>query len=398
MSNDLSFTTPVGRIVGGNVYVGKDTDYEGNPLVYKSGLKIGQARKDFSIGVAFAKTPGAQHWSQELWLAQIWNLAHAAFPGGEASRRDFSFKIIDGDSTEPNMKMKRPCDAEGQPGHWIIWFSASQQPQVFNGNGSMMITEPGAVKCGYYVQVQTRVHDNKPGKTPGLYWDLFRIALAGYGPEITTGPDVASAGFGQGVALPAGASATPPAGAIGAPPPPPGAAPAPAPLIPGMIHPVGAPPAPNLLSASLPVPGGVSPAYAPSVRVMTPKAGSNTYEAFQVGAPGSPWTDALLVQEGYMYPPTAPVPVPNPMVLAGSVPVPLAVAPIAVVPNPAFTQMVPNAAPAMLAAPLMPPPALAAPSPVGPSVTAKAGGMTYAQLIAMPGWTDALLRQEGYIL
>lgn len=106
-----------------------------------------------------------------------------------------------------------------------------------------------------------------------------------------------------------------------------------------------------------------------------------TYESFQVGTPGSQWTDALLVQEGYMLPPAVVAP-PVPLAPGGSAPPPPVGAPIAVVPNPAFTQIMP--------------PAVAA----GPTLTPKAAatGMTYAQLLAMPGWSDVLLRQEGYIL
>ena len=125
---------------------------------------------------------------------------------------------------------------------------------------------------------------------------------------------------------------------------------------------------------------------------MSPKAGSQglTYESFQIGAPGSQWTDALLVQEGWMLPPAVQAP-PVPLTPGGSAPPPPGGAPIAVVPNPAFTQIVPPPAPGVAA--MSPPPA-------GPTLTPKAvaTGMTYAQLLAMPGWSDALLRQEGYIL
>lgn len=385
MSNEHVLTTPVGRLVGGSLYTGKDTNYDGEPLTYKNGPKAGQPRTDFSFGVAFPKTPGATHWSSEPWLQAVWALGHAAFPGGEASRRDFSWKIIDGDSTEPNKKMKRPCDQEGQPGHWVVWFSGSQPPRIYNANGSQLITEPGAVKLGYYVQVCGSVTDNKPSKTPGVYWNHSMVALAAYGPEITTGPDVGSAGFGQGVALPAGASVVPPAGALTAPPPPPGAAPAPA----------AAPAAPPPPPPAAPAPAGlVQVAGAP-----------HTIEACRAGG----WTDEQMIAAGVATraaaAPAAPPPPPAPPaapagvapLAAGSVPAPPGVAqtaPVPVTPNPAFTQMAAGVAPP-------PPPPPAAPAPAAavrqPTAKALAEGRTRDMLLAMPGWTEDLLVAHGYL-
>ncbi len=379
--SEHQLTTPVGRLVAGSLYIGNTTDYDGNPLKYKTGAKMGQDRVEYSFGVAFPKTPGGGHWANEAWLAPVWALAHASFPQGEAQRRDFSFKIIDGDSTEPNKKMRRPCDSEGYPGHWVIFFSGSQPPRVCNSDGSALITQPGAVKKGFFVQVLGSVTKNT-GATPGLYWNHSAVAYAAWGQEISSGPDMTQAKFGQGVVLPVGASAVPQGGAMpGSPPPPPGvpaaAAPAPAPLIPGMA------PGPNSSYVSPPAPGGLTPPSAVGAKAMSSKATSAglTYESFQVGTPGSQWTDALLVQEGYMLPPAVVAP-PVPLAPGGSAPPPPVGAPIAVVPNPAFTQIMP--------------PAVAA----GPTLTPKAAatGMTYAQLLAMPGWSDVLLRQEGYIL
>jgi hypothetical protein len=68
-----------------------------------------------------------------------------------------------------------------------------------------------------------------------------------------------------------------------------------------------------------------------------------------------------------------------------------AASPTAVAPAPAFMGNAPPSAPAAPAAP----PAPAAPA-AGPQMTAKAAGSTYAQFIAQ-GWTDATLRQHGYM-
>lgn len=324
MANEIQFTTPVGRMIGGSLYRGETVDRKtGAPKVYKTGAKKGQPRTDYNIGVAFPKTPGVQHWASEPWLQQVWNAGHAAFPAGDATRRDFAWKITDGDSQEPNKNMKRPCDQEGYPGHWVIWFSGTMAPKATNSDGSQYLHEQDAIKPGYYVQVFCGVTDNKGAETPGMYWNPYYVALAGFGPEIVGGPDVAQAKFGQGVQLPPGASATPVGGI--APPPVPGA-PAPAPV----------------------------PGYAPPPPV------------------------------------AAAVPMAPPPPLAGSAPVAPAgasIAPVPVHPNPAFTQMVP------------PPPPPPAPAPVAARrmPTVKAEGRTYEQLLAMPGWTEQMLIDNGYL-
>ena len=53
------FTTPVGRLVGGSVYTAKTENYDGGPLVVKSGPNAGQPRLASSFGVAFPTHPSA---------------------------------------------------------------------------------------------------------------------------------------------------------------------------------------------------------------------------------------------------------------------------------------------------------------------------------------------------
>lgn len=358
------FTTPVGRMIGGSLYVGKTTNSKGEPLIFKTGVKKGQPRIDFSFGIAIPKTPGAVNFNQEPWGVKVWQLAQASFPAGETNLRDFAWKIIDGDSTVPNGKMKRPCDQEGYPGHWVIWYSSTVAPKCVNRDGTQTLFEPNTIRPGHYIQVFGDVSDNTPSESPGLYWNPVYVAHTAHGPEISYAPDVSAAGFGQNVVLPAGASAAPLPG-IGAPPPPPAP-----PVAAGVAY---APPPPPPPAAA-----------APAGPAMTQKAidAGLTYASFQVGAPGSQWTDALLVQNGYM---AAPAPAPLP---AGSAPPPPPAAPIVVVPNPAVLQ-IPGGAPP----PPPPPPAAAAP---GTTPTAKAEGRTYAQLLAMPGWTHDALLANGY--
>ncbi|MGJ0509080.1 MAG: hypothetical protein ACR652_18555 [Methylocystis sp.] len=315
MGKRIDFTTPVGRMVYGSLYEPQTTDYDGKPLVVKSGPNAGQARVDYSFGVAIPKTPGVQHWANEAWGAPIWALGHEAFAAGEAQRHDFAWKIVDGDSQIPGKGRngqpgRKPCDIEGYPGHWVVRFSGGYAPKVFNADGSQQILEKDAVKPGYYVQVFASVTDNKPSASPGLYFNHTYVAFSGYGPEIVSGPPVEAAGFGKGVALPPGASTTPIASFT--PPAVPGAPVPGMPPIPGAPAPAPAPPAATPVPGMPPIPGAPAPAPAPAAipvvpnpailtpptKVMTAKANGATYEAMVAAG----WTDALLIQEGYLVP------------------------------------------------------------------------------------------------
>lgn len=311
MAERINITTPVGRLVGGDLYTPQTTDHQGAPLTMKDKVT---PRVDYSFGVAIPKTPGVQHWANEPWGTAIWAYGWAAFPNGEAQRPDFSWKITDGDSAIPNKAGRKPCDREGYKGHWVIWFSGGFAPGIYNADGSQKILEKDAVKPGYYVQVFGNISDNKPSQSPGIYVNHTYVALSAYGEEIQTGPDVSAAGFG-GAPLPPGASATPPAGNFNpAPPPAPpaGYAPPPAPPAPGPA--VAPPPAPPVVPVQpnpailTPPPGpAVAPPPPPVVAApvgdarnarLTPAANGATYEQLVVAG----WTDATLIQNGLMTP------------------------------------------------------------------------------------------------
>ncbi|MCP4570447.1 MAG: hypothetical protein GY841_22925, partial [FCB group bacterium] len=102
-----------GRLVGGSTTKPQTKDYEGQPLVYKSGAKEGQPRNAYFIPVAINKN--------DPELVAIKSIIHAAakegFPdliGDEIDLElDFSFKITDGDSAKKNKRGHKPCDNEG---------------------------------------------------------------------------------------------------------------------------------------------------------------------------------------------------------------------------------------------------------------------------------------------
>lgn len=336
MAQKVNITSPVGRIVMGSLYDPSTTDAEGKPLVVKTGPNAGQPRVNYFFALAIPK--GAEpHWAHTPWGQQIWNVGNQAFPNAAQSPA-FAWKIEDGDSQIPNKKGRKPCDNEGWRGHWILKFSGGFAPKVYQqeGAGYVQVMQKDFCKPGYFVEVAFSVDGNGSQSQPGVYINHSMVCFRAYGQEITFGPDVASAGFGA-APLPAGASMTPPAGAI----PMPQAAAAPA--LPGA--PAG--------YMTPPLPGAAPTMLLP---------------------PGLPVAPAPLSPAGS-------VPMP-------SAPVPGAPAPIPVMPNAGFVQMPPPAAP------MVPPPAPAAPVR---QMTAAANGVTYEAYVAA-GWSDAQLVQNGLML
>ena len=207
----VTFLTPVGRIVSGDVFKGNDKDAEGRPLTIKNGPNAGQPRKEYFIGLAIPKTDAAWPALEKL----IKDTARAAFPAmfdasGNCINPKFAFKITDGDSQVPNSNGKKPCDREGYPGHWVLHLSSGFAPKCFARGGEEAITDESMIRRGYYVRVFGSVRGNGSQQQPGVFLNHSMVELVGYGVEIVVGPSAASV-FGEAApaALPAGASATP---------------------------------------------------------------------------------------------------------------------------------------------------------------------------------------------
>lgn len=310
----LNITTAVGRIVQGSIYDAQTKDMDGKQLTIKNGPDAGKPTQRFYFALAIPKSPGATHWANEPSLNPIWNFGHANCPQF-ATRQDFAWKITDGDSAVPNKAGRRPNSQEGFPGHWVLRLSSSYAVKCFSVIGKAAgqppdpLTDPGAIQCGYYAQVNIDLGANNDPRNPGVYLNPRMVALAGYGPVIYQGPDPSAVGFG-GAALPPGASAAPPAGftppapaPVAAAAPAPVAAPAPAPVAaPAYVAPPAAavpavPVQPHPAILTPPALGAVvAPPPPAAVRQMTAKAGGATYEQLI----GAGWTDALLVQHGMM--------------------------------------------------------------------------------------------------
>lgn len=306
MATRTDLLTPVGRVIAGSLYKPNTTDAEGKPLVVKSGPSTGQPRADYYFMLAIPK--GAeQHWAQTRWGALVYAEGAKAFPQA-CQAPTFAWKIKDGDSTIPNRRGKRPVDMEGAKGHWLLSMSSGYAPKISKDNGTVPMLEVDAVRPGDYVQVFGSIAGNDSQTQPGIHLNHSLVNFVGYGERITSGPDAASVGFGQGVVLPPGASLTPPAGAwtpppaavagIPAMPPLPGFLPGiPAPTFPVAPNPAFLSPAPVVAAMPMPpaLPMPPVPA-APVARQMTAAANGATYEQLIAGG----WNDALLRQHGMM--------------------------------------------------------------------------------------------------
>jgi len=292
----INITSPVGRIVDGNLYDPQTMDAEGKPLVFKTGPNAGQPRVNYYFAIAVKKNAGETHWAQTAWGQQIWNLGNQAFPN-IAQSPAFAWKIEDGDSQIPNKKGRKNSDREGYAGHWILKLSGGYAPKVYQqeGSGYVQVVQKDFCKPGYFVEVAFSVEGNGSTSQPGVYLNHSMVCFRAYGQEISFGPDVAAAGFGA-APLPAGASAIPLAGAA----PMPGVVPAP--LVPAgsaQMPPTPAPVAPvpvipNIGFTRVPAVPAAPPA--PPAHRMTPLAQGASYEACIANG----WTDAMLVQNGLM--------------------------------------------------------------------------------------------------
>ena len=210
--DQISLTSEVGRLVYGSPGIAvQDIDFSTNkPKMMADGVT---PRMIFNFGVAIPKQPGDQgHWGNNpAWGSPIFQFGHAAFPEA-AARPDFSWKIMDGDSTMPNKKGTIPAHTEHNRGHWIVSFKNQFAPQLYNRDGSQVIAAQ-EFYTGAYVQVRFDVNSNKSQANPGIYLNPVMVALSGHGEHIVNTPDVSVAGFGT-AALPAGASATPVGGFV----------------------------------------------------------------------------------------------------------------------------------------------------------------------------------------
>lgn len=290
----FQFTSPVGRIVGGDPYKSytPTDDRTKKPKTHPDGSPwIEQYVK-----IAYPKTDA----ETVAWKAGCDAEAKAAWPQffqtGACSNPKFSTKIVDGDGT--NTKGVSYASREGYAGCWVVTYSRIVSMiggvPVDKHNGAAWVeTQPGAVKVGDYVKVLGETKSNQSTQTEGMYMNMNRLAFWQEGKAIIVGPDADAA---WGAAPPPGTVPTgAPLGAPGATTPPPGAGlttGAPAGTYGGYMDAgaiAAAPPPPG--AAAAPPPPSAVPAP-----VMTAKASGMTREAYNAAG----WTDDQLIQHGYM--------------------------------------------------------------------------------------------------
>jgi hypothetical protein len=262
---------PVGRFVGGSLTKGQQVESNGVKVVNDAGEPV----LSYSFGSAIPKTPG-KDWKDEPWGQQMVAVATRDWPQGQYRTDKFSWKVTDGDSTIPNQNQKIPCEREGYPGNWVVYFSSRYTPNTVNATGSGPVPAD-AIKPGHYIQVLASSAGND-GKSPGIYLNHDAVAHSAFGPEITLATtDFSTVGFGA-APLPAGATTTP-VGGLAAP-----SAPAPATPVPTVPH-----------TAPLDVPPAPGPAYKLG---STPQAVASGSVAAVLAWPQ--WTPELLLQHGHL--------------------------------------------------------------------------------------------------
>ncbi len=205
----VEITSPVGRLVGGHPMVSHPVtdDITKLPKMQRDGVT---PQIQFYVGIAIPK--GVEvHWKDTEWGAKIYAEALASWPNGEHQQPTFSWKIVDGDSQVPNKRMKKPCDREGYPGHWVIHCSNGFAIKSYHlGKYNPMtdlIQQKEAIKTGDYCRVVFSVKSNNSTQTAGMYVNpsLFELYQAGIAIISENEPDAqATLGAVQGQ-LPTGA-------------------------------------------------------------------------------------------------------------------------------------------------------------------------------------------------
>lgn len=204
------FQSAVGRLVQGSVLTGSDKDSKGNDRITKTGPNKGQPYTSYFMAVAYRKDD--PNWP--AFYAQIYNEGRTGYPqyfgaDGRPTHPRFTFKIADGDGIDDDGKPNNT--KEGFAGHWVVKFSSSFAPKLWDALTGQYCVDPGRVKRGWFVSVMGNIKPNIGSDVPGVYINHTGVVLVAYGPEIVSGPDVAAmhAASGQ-QALPQGATLTPP--------------------------------------------------------------------------------------------------------------------------------------------------------------------------------------------
>lgn len=399
---------PAGRMVQGDLYKANDTDFvTKQKRVYPAGHRLaGQPKITYFFALAVKKN-GEQHWAQTPWGQQIYQFTTQAWPVDPRTgvspiqRPDFAWKIEDGDSTVPNKNNRINARTEGFAGCWIISFSSVYPPKIITTDFTP-ITEPNAVKRGFWVEPVGTVDTNESQGNPGIYINGEFVMFRAIDKEISGMVDPRTIqGFGQS-ALPAGVTPVGnPSGVPGSPPP----------------FGVQTPPGPQFPTSGAPLPpagfGGAPFAAQPPALSPGPVTSPFSPPQMPPGITSVPGFLPNAAPPGFASAPQAgPVPFANPGA-AGPIPSPNAPAPAYQLPGAAPVAPGPNGYAqygaqgngpftpgAASTAPIGAQPAYAgtpmAPSN-GPVLTAKCPPGTTWVMMQQQGWTIETARAQGYV-
>lgn len=339
-----NITTPIGRFLWGSMHEPQTKDADGNPLVIKSGPDAGKPTQRYAFGLGIKKSPGQQHWAQK--------------PADWDTNPELGPKLgewlgaaiwIVGHGAFPNGQAQRPDFS------WKVTDGDSTVPnkkgvkpcdrEGYPGHWVFAFSSTYAPRC---VNGTGTAPQEAKAIKPGHFIQVMGTVD---GNESTQNPGVyvnhtyvAHSGFGKEIIT------GPDPSQVG---------------FGGNLRPEG--------MSDVPV-GGV--AGAPAVPGVPSLPGA---------APAPVATPAPL--PAAPLPTAAPAPTPASAPAAAPTPAP---APVAVMPHPGILNGGAGAPP---------PPAVPAPAPAPVrQMTAKAGGLTYEQFMATPGWTDELLRAQGYMI
>lgn len=325
---------PPGRFVWGDLYTPQDKDAEGKPMVIKSGPNAGQPTSKYNFGVAIPKG-GEQHWAQTQWGQILWIAGHAGLATAGQLGDQFAWKVKDGDDARPG----RIRNGKPTP--------APKDRKGYPGHWVVSLSTQFPCQLFTVLGVQKPVPFEQAGAiNPGDYIQVYGTADyngAANNPGLFISPSVAVlCGYGERITTGVDVSQIAFGGQMAG-------------------------------TSAVPLGGAAVPGATPT----NPAAPA---------VPGAPMAAA-----------PAPVAAPTPAAPGVAQYAPAPTAP-AVTPSATFTQ--PPVAPGIAPAAAPTPAAPAAPVPAassGPVMTEKAAGASYQQFI-QNGWTDDMLRANGYML
>jgi hypothetical protein len=179
-----NFYTPVGRILSGDVakaFLSKEDELKGKSPQFFVGLAIPKTDPQVDALIAKIKATAAIGWAAQPSMLR---------------RKDFAWKIKDGDSEDTNKKGERLCDKEGYPGHWVFSLESLQQPRLVNEDHTERFGQN--FKRGDFVRVAGFCKGTNGSEgNPGLYLTHTHVMFIREGDPIGSSNRTSRDAFGE---------------------------------------------------------------------------------------------------------------------------------------------------------------------------------------------------------